>query len=83
MYKKIKKCFFIFKNKKYLGKTGNLILILLFLKIEKPSKDMGKYVKNIKVAKNLPKGSLTPIVDLYLTMFNVNKKFQSSIFKRS
>ena len=48
---------------------------------------MGKYVDNIKVAKNLTKSSPTAMDVLYLIMlhidWNVDKKFQSSIFCRS
>ena len=47
-------------------------------------KNMGKYVKNIKVAKNLPKSRLTNMDVLYLNMLhvdgNVNQKLQPSIF---
>ena len=50
-------------------------------------KDMRIYVKNIKVAKNLLKRSLTAMCVLYLLMLhcdeNVDKKFQPSIFYRS
>ena len=48
---------------------------------------MEKYVKNVKVAKTLPKSRLTTIDVLYLIMLhvdrNVDKKFQPSIFNRS
>ncbi len=48
---------------------------------------MRKYVKNIKIAKNLLKSSLTTLDVLYLIMLhingNVDKKFQLSIFYRS
>ena len=41
-------------------------------------------MKNIKVAKNLPKGSLTDMHVLYLIMLHIDgndvKKFQPSIF---